>query len=464
MTKERGVSSVVGVVLLLAITLTMVTSLMVIGTLALNETQSDTQLSQMETSMAQMSSKASLAALGGAEFQRFDLGGIPGGSVEVRSTSGNLTLEIEYENGTTETLYVTEELGAMVYEQGDSEVAYQGGGVWKRTGDDGGEMVSPPEYHYQQETLTFPIVRVSGEGQSVSNAVGSVQHESFGTIYPDEGLENPVDNFSVFVEIQSDYHKGWAEFFESRTTGEVIHDSENRTARMELTVPFEEEFRSAASVQGSIETHGNPNIDSAQEGMNHPSASGEIDSKIENCDSESPGFDGSQEEYHGSTTYCATDPVELGETNVFNTTEGDITVVLEDDLDLSQGGGRNITITGNHTVKIYTQGQINFKGSEVNVGGNSSQIVTYVHSDIEEIGEAGNFAMSGVIYAPNTDVEFSGTVEFDGAVIADTFEAGGNVDLTFAPELEETPFGISSENDVIRYLHVTENVIELLLE
>ncbi|MFC7194689.1 hypothetical protein ACFQL4_08535 [Halosimplex aquaticum] len=39
-------------------------------------------------------------------------------------------------------------LGAVRYENGDHDIAYQGGGVWKGT-EAGTTMLSPPEFHFR---------------------------------------------------------------------------------------------------------------------------------------------------------------------------------------------------------------------------------------------------------------------------------------------------------------------------
>lgn len=466
MAEERAVSSVLGVVLILGITLTAITTMMVLGTYALTESQGDAQLSQMETAMAQMSSKASLSALGEADEERFDLGGTNEGFVEIDPDAGNLTVEaVNEETGDTTTLYSTESFGAMIYHQGDERVAYQGGGVWRLSGDDVGSMISPPEYHYREETLTFPIIVVSGDDRSDGFGRGTIEHQTFDSIFPDASMGNPVEDLNVTVEVQSEYHRGWFEFFESRTTGEVEHDPDNQTVKMELTVPFQEAFETAVAASSDSDVHHQSEVESVDEGTNFPSASSDIDDKIDDCESAGhPEFNSSQTTYDGGETYCANESLSFDEELEFDTTDGNITVVLPEGLDMK--GSNGISINGTNNVKIYSKESIGPGNGDINADGEPRQLFIYLHSSVDHFDDDNNnFEMRGVIYAPNTDVTFDGNIDYTGAIIADSFDANSaTIDVNFDSDLENVDPGIEGEGDVIRFLHITENVIEISLD
>ena len=235
MDDRRGVSSVMGVVLLLGITLMVVTVILATSVVVLADAQSDARISQMENSMSQMSSKASLVALGDSDSHQFNLGDVDGAEVELRPEMGNLKIIYEMNESDPITLY-DEPLGALVYERGDVEVAYQAGGVWKKQGE-WSTMISPPEFHYRSATLTFPIIRVTGDYRESGPVRGTVvTHEDGGAIYPNESasLLNPLTNGTVIVEVESEYYQGWHEFFDQRTEGEIDVDADNKTIRAEL--------------------------------------------------------------------------------------------------------------------------------------------------------------------------------------------------------------------------------------
>jgi len=128
-------------------------------------------------------------------------------------------------------------LGAVTYENADTAIAYQGGGVWKRTGN-GTTMVSPPEVHYRDTTLTLPLVAVSGQGPLDGRTVIR-QNGSSDPQYPlpDDGMANPLTRAEVNLTVQSEYYRAWGRFFEQRTGGEVEFDHGNQTVRLRLITP-----------------------------------------------------------------------------------------------------------------------------------------------------------------------------------------------------------------------------------
>jgi type II secretory pathway pseudopilin PulG len=159
-------------------------------------------------------------------------------------------------------------LGAIYYERDGTTLGYQAGGVWRRTAS-GSTMASPPEFHYRGSTLTFPIVRVNNDTtlpsgvSGVQSGSGSLdlrvsQHTDSREVYPtrqsgypnttttdagfddpgnenpfgvdgdtDDGngdggyYDNPATNGTVVVYIQSEFYGAWAEYFRTRTDGNV---------------------------------------------------------------------------------------------------------------------------------------------------------------------------------------------------------------------------------------------------
>lgn len=459
--------------MILAITLAAVTSMLVIGTVALQSTQEDTDIAQMETAMAEMSSKASLAALGDSSVQQFNLGNAPAGTLEVRETAGNVTIsyvkgsDIPDASNLTE-IYHTHEYGAVVYTNGDREVAYQGGGVWMRTGDSGGQMISPPEYHYQAETLTFPIINVTGEASPTGHGSGTIQHDASVAQFPNSDLDNPLSNVTVYVEIQSEYHRGWYEFFDSRTAGDVAYDPGNQTVRADLTALYEGSYLGAIAVQDSIEINGQFDTD-VYEKRNYPSASSEIESVIDDCNG-AQNF--SAHGTYGDELLCGGDEMPVASDLTFDTSDGDIRVALPEGIDLSDS---DVTIQGENAVKFYSTGPIEFGNNDYNSeeDNEASQFFIYVHSDAPDIEYSANLRMQGVIYAPNSVVELGGgsgqgagggNFHYEGAIIADTYKASGTPAVEYSESLDDLDLGFEYLVDELRYLHITENEIEVILD
>lgn len=222
---RRGQSEVIGVVLLLSVTMIGITAVAASGAAVLGDSQTDSRVAQAENSMAQMSSKASLVALGGSKSQAFDLGDLDSSTVDVRNDAGTVTLT--HDDGETEKELYHGSYGAVVATVGDTEIAYQGGGVWRKDGDRS-HMVSPPEYHYQSNTLTFPIIRVTGDGRGSGVITGRFTPPPPNTSNPDvsQSYTNPLEDGTVTVEIRSEYYDAWYRLFNERTNGTVEIDHE----------------------------------------------------------------------------------------------------------------------------------------------------------------------------------------------------------------------------------------------
>jgi flagellin-like protein len=234
----RGQTEVLGVVLLLAITITGTGLIVAFGSSALSDSQQASETDSAEHSMTQLDSKASLVGVGSTRTQTVSLG--VSGPTRVENESGWMRVQvINLTDDTVEYVVLNQTLGSVVYENTGTSVAYQGGGVWKRT-DNGTTMVSPPEVHYRGTTLTLPLVVVSGQGTLDGETLIS-QNGSTEPKYPNgsAGLRNPLTEAKVNLTIQSEYYRAWGRFFERRTGGQVAVDHANRTVTLTLVAPFD---------------------------------------------------------------------------------------------------------------------------------------------------------------------------------------------------------------------------------
>jgi hypothetical protein len=128
--------------------------------------------------MTQLDSKASLVGIGDTDTQQVNLGVENDGRTLARMDDRWIRVKIDPDDG-GEMEVVNQTLGAVVYRNGDTAIAYQDGSVWKRTGD-GATMVSPPEFHFRETTLTLPLVVVGGEGAARMNDSTGHEHERGG--------------------------------------------------------------------------------------------------------------------------------------------------------------------------------------------------------------------------------------------------------------------------------------------
>ena len=253
---DRAVSSNLGLVLLLALTVVGAGVVVGIGGIAFDDIQHRTSVDRAEHAMTLLDARAAVVGLGEGSTQTVRLGRTTSGNYGADSEAGWLRItHTNYTAGETETVY-NASLGSVTYRTGDTTVAYQGGGVWRhRSG--GTSMVSPPEFHYRGTTLTLPIVRVRSDDTAGGGTTATIRRDGeLRRVYPD-GVDthangtgapydanttddsirqytNPVRNGTVSVTVHSEYYRGWAAYFRSRTTGNVSVDDGNRTATVAL--------------------------------------------------------------------------------------------------------------------------------------------------------------------------------------------------------------------------------------
>lgn len=239
-TARRGQSETFAIAVVMV--LAFVSALLVagIGSLTLESGQQAAETERSVRVLTELDSKASLVALEGGDAALIEVASRSGRGQFRVDDGGRIRLVLRDTENDTATELADSTLGTVAYANGDQRVAYQGGAVWRRTeGADGSVMVSPPEVHYRGETLTLPMIRVSGDDTSVSAArIGRVDTER---VWPDAGSDrrNPVSqNRELDLYVTSEYYRGWAQFFTERVDRDVrVYD--NRTVKVTLSSPSE---------------------------------------------------------------------------------------------------------------------------------------------------------------------------------------------------------------------------------
>jgi len=312
----RAQSETIGVVLVVAIVISGATLVVAIGVMGISDTEDQLADSRAEKGMTQFSSKAGLVALQEADSQQIDFATDRGEQYNVVPDTG--WMNITWQNQTTgyseEVMNMT--LGAVVYEGKNRRFAYQGGGVFQET-DTGGQMISPPEFHFRDGTLTLPAVNVTGDpalgGRATVTRSDVIRKFPTGV----DNSTNPLDNHVVTVTVQSDYYRGWGEYFEERTDGEVEYDHAAETATLLMVTPIEVTEITAASASlsasGEFTVNGNSALD---------------------CSSVGGGDDNIYTDSYNSSKsgdYC--DQLDSGRTGANGT------LVYGDDVDIDSGAG-----------------------------------------------------------------------------------------------------------------------------
>ncbi|WP_280537954.1 hypothetical protein [Halopenitus sp. POP-27] len=230
---DRGATAPIGVILLIGITLLGTLTVVTLGSAAITDTQTTADIQRGEHVMTEFASTASMAALGETGTQSMSTGGGEG-TMTVDEDAGRMHvwhLNASGDGNAEELTDGTSTLGAVTYRNGERTVAFQGGGVWRLDDGSPARMVSPPQFHYRGATLTLPIVSVNAGETVASGGPSRVRLSASGStrVFPapaDPDSRNPVTNGSVVAVVESEYHEGWREYFERRTTGSVVEPSD----------------------------------------------------------------------------------------------------------------------------------------------------------------------------------------------------------------------------------------------
>lgn len=435
---QRGQSSVLGTTVILGFVLLVTTSLVGVGAHTLSTSQDAAEGQNVEHSMTQLDSRASLVALEGAESQTVDMGtGNGDGTVNVRE-KGWIRLELLNTSTGDRTTIMNKSLGAVVYENGDEQIAYQGGGVWKVDGKGNATMISPPEFKYSQGTITFPVVSVQGQATNVETL--TIQRSGQETVFPvkgNESLSNPVKERALIVTIKSDYYRGWETYFDNRVGGNLTVQEADEKLEVELSPPPEHRSVESALVSTSpgprIELSGNGGTDGFVKSYN--STQGNVTASVgEDAEIVSPGG------------------VELsGSSQIY----GD--VITEGDVVLSG----NSVIHGNasHQGSVYEHGaNAKVKGWDAKNGTVSElgEIDKTVAYQVDRLEENNNNADEDDITSDNELAEGDKTLE-DGEYYLDGVEVEEGETLTLDVSDGNITIGVDDDVDVQGEIQVVGN-------
>lgn len=244
---EKSQSEVLGFILIIGIMMASIAILVAVGSHAMSDTEEHLTDQRAEKALTQFDSKAALVALDEADTQRVAFPIDEGERFRIAEDAGELRVTITNRTDDSAEEVMSVELGALIYEQNGEKLAYQGGGVWRPEAQ-GELMVSPPEFHYRDGTLTLPAITVTGDEQLGETA--QVRHDYVERHFPNASVANrtnPLTNHQVDVTVQSEYYRGWGEYFTERTDGDVDYDPANNEVTVTLVSPVDVDEVTAAS-------------------------------------------------------------------------------------------------------------------------------------------------------------------------------------------------------------------------
>ncbi|MFC6955431.1 vWA domain-containing protein [Halorubellus litoreus] len=215
---DRGVSELVGVVLLFGIVIAGSAMIFVSGTAVTDDVRAEGRVDAASSALVEMdSSVQSLAQRRGNNQEAVSMGAVDPNKAEISDT-GQIELEINGECS------ATMQLSALEYnDDGGSTIAYEGGAIWKDT-DAGLVTQKAPELGFQDGALQLQVVQIEGSVEDDEMRIDydrtesidkteEIQEALFEPSDPSSNCDRP-ESLSITVT-SDDYYRGWADHLES---------------------------------------------------------------------------------------------------------------------------------------------------------------------------------------------------------------------------------------------------------
>ncbi|MCX9081322.1 MAG: hypothetical protein OIN83_03925 [Candidatus Methanoperedens sp.] len=245
---EDAVSEVIGYSLLLAILVVSVAFTVVLSYPELAYMKESSYDEIASQSLSVFASKNSMAAFGMSPSQltRIELNGA---TLIARNDSNNW-IKIEVINSSGYSLVIlNQSFGSVDYKFGDTLISYEGGGLFRKYHSNDSLMISPPQFHYNGETLTLPLIIVNNSVSTGGKGVVNIYSKSANlpvTIYPnltsDQKLVNPLSNKQIKIRLKSDYYKAWKKYIEERTEADTLVNDVTHEVVVSLNSKTSDEF------------------------------------------------------------------------------------------------------------------------------------------------------------------------------------------------------------------------------
>ncbi|MDF1557503.1 MAG: hypothetical protein P1P80_04905 [ANME-2 cluster archaeon] len=241
---EDAISEVIGYILLLGIIVISVGLVTMLAMPIIEDAKENAYLKNMEQGFTVLDSKASLVALGKSPTQLVQMYSQAGDITVYNQSTSHMTVSLINGSNTSDTIEIyNESLGTVVYRLGENRIAYEGGGVFRKYPGEGDPIaITPPEFYYNGETLTLPIIRVDSNQSVGGSGVVSmylISNNTPNVLYPNTDLDPEFRNplligKTIDVVIRSDYYMGWAKYIEERTKATVNTNDATKEVRVQL--------------------------------------------------------------------------------------------------------------------------------------------------------------------------------------------------------------------------------------
>ncbi|OIB55759.1 DUF7289 family protein [Natrialba sp. SSL1] len=500
--KERGLSPIIGIVLLFGLVSVVSISLLVVGAGHITETEKQVEQEQVEQSFIQLSQTVATEGVSGDTVSHLDLEAGEYGAVTYENSA---TMEVNANNLEDP---IRADVGTIEWENEDgTTVAYQSGAVFRDTGNETRVLSSPSvNYELDTETLNMPIYNVSGQ-QTLDSGTIRVDGGSIGA----ESEVAYMQEDNVTIRVESEYYLGWKQHFEEQAGDTIVTDYGSLDGDFGYVVAelgytqFEDTFEDGVTHSGICDGQGggpgggppggdpdSSNCDQHGWGVSQGNPSQPLDSVVDQMINNPEGamdshFDGVYEEGESlpdefENEYVLIDRDLNGDYIKADLTNGNTTLAVDGDIE-----NTDIRVTENHpdhTLQIYANGSYLSDGADVCVDdctelsdGSTIQIFGTSEMGIQ-FGTGGDPDFEGLLYAASDEerwdhIDPTGQCsEYDqlcvqagpdiyGGIVVNTadIQGGGSVSIDMDPDIDEADVDFREDllPPQITYINVAEH-------
>jgi hypothetical protein len=231
---ERGVSNVVGYVLVFSLVTMTIGTVFAVGITGIEDRQEAERVANVERAFDVFDDNL-------RDVQRY---GDPSRSTEIRLSGGTLsvaeTTRVELRNE-SDGVVRGFEFRSLTYANEDTTIAYEGG-AWFRGDGGGAVMRSEPRFVAADGRTTLPIVRLYPLGPETVDREGTVQVAVDRRSPPNlvQAADADADDGPFDLRIESTYAEAWRRYFE-QTDGDgfSLNESETDTANGTVVVDLD---------------------------------------------------------------------------------------------------------------------------------------------------------------------------------------------------------------------------------
>lgn len=192
---DEAVSEAVGFVIILSIILLSMSVLWASSGPMIEKLQTGTHFEEMANSFKILHKNINSVTFGDAPSRISEL--IIKDGTMVISQDSNFTINGELDDN---------DMGSIAYHLGENSVAYEGGGLWTRYGDNS-VMQYAPSISISNNTPVIVVVRTSGDTSIGGEGVVRISVSS------SVRTQIPSTTNNTTVVVQSDYYKAWERYF-----------------------------------------------------------------------------------------------------------------------------------------------------------------------------------------------------------------------------------------------------------